>query len=74
MENSKPAVTIDYPRECKNPWSRVRILWSSNKDDPTDYYADKLELLRNGDDEYALQFSMSGEVMIRKIKNLGKYL
>jgi hypothetical protein len=59
---------------CQEKWIKKRLLWSSDRDNPEDYYADKLELLMDGNERYALRLSVGGEVVEKEIKAITKYV
>jgi len=60
--------------QCQERWIRKRLLWSSDRDNPDDYYSDKLELLMDGDERFALRLTVNGEVIIKGIKAITKYV
>jgi len=65
------------PDECfRDNWIRKRVLWHSDRDASTtiDAYADKLELVMDGDERFALKLSVGGEVIIKGIKDITKYV
>lgn len=55
-----------------------RLLWCSTPNwesmETTDYYADTLWLLRDGDDNHCLELKVGGHVCRMEIKNPWKYI
>ncbi len=61
-------------KSAEETWILRRVLWSSNKEKPHDYYADKLELRCQDDTKFALRLDVGGTVTQIEIKDIWKYL